>query len=319
MATTAYRVRNWSQYNQALVNRGSINFWFSKEYLGQWNNKKKTKKRGRPEKYSDSTIECGLILKALFGLTFRATEGFITGLIKLMELNLETPDYSLLCKRQKNLSVKLSKKKIKPGEKVNILVDTTGLKVYGEGEWKVRQHGVLKKRLWRKLHLAINEKTQEIEASALTELGIQDCEGFVRLVKKIDSKIGSCTGDGAYDRFSCYDLAEERTFKLIAPPQRNARTSRERRQNRKKARQSAVEKRDQCIEKVRRLGRSEWKKEIGYHRRSLAETAMFRVKTLMGNRLSAKKFENQQVKAKIGCAIINKMTAMGMPISTAVD
>jgi len=299
MDKKSYRVRNWKKYNQALVQRGSLTFWFSEECLAEWQKPKKRGTRGRPEKYNDRVIECGLTLKGLFKLPFRATEGFITSLMDLLHLDLDVPDYSLLCKRQKKLQVTLPRQGIEAGEQINIVVDTTGLKVYGEGEWKVRQHGWIKHRLWRKLHLAVNEKTQEIEALALTDLGIQDCEGLPLLISQIDHELGSCKGDGAYDRFSCYEEAEQGGFKLVAPPQRNARTSDERRLSKKKRSKEAVKKRDAVINEVRRLGRKEWKVQSGYHRRSLAETAMFRVKTLLGNRLSTRTLENQKVEAAI--------------------
>src|SRR5579864_24631 len=176
MAKKAYRVRNWNKYNEALVNRGSITFWFDEEAIKNWHKIEQQNKRGRPKKYSDLAITCGLTLKAIFKLPFRAVEGFITSLVKVLKLEIETPDYTLLCKRQKNLNISLQTRQLNPGEKLVILVDTSGLKVFGEGEWKVRQHGYVKHRLWRKLHLAINEKHQ-IESFELTELGIQDCEG----------------------------------------------------------------------------------------------------------------------------------------------
>ena len=156
MTKKVYRVRNWGDYNQALVNRGSITFWFSKDCIDNWYNTERTGKRGRPEKYSDLAIECGLTVKALLKLTFRATEGFIRSLSEMMGLKLAIPDYSSLCKRQRSLSIKSPKKRLSQGEKLNILVDSTGLKIFGEGEWKVRQHGTIKKRLWRKLHIALN-------------------------------------------------------------------------------------------------------------------------------------------------------------------
>lgn len=318
MSKKDYRVRNWPKYNDSLIKRGSITLWFSKECTEQWENTDRTGKRGRPKKYNDIVIECGLTLKALFSLTFRSTEGFIQSLIDIFGLNLAIPDYTLLCKRQKNLSINFKKPGKKIGE-VNIVVDTTGVTVYGEGEWKVRQHGWAKHRLWRKLHLAVNEKTQEIEGFALTDLGKQDCEGLPMLLNQIESKVGSCKADGAYDRFSCYEESEQRSFRLIVPPQRNAVTSDERHGNKKKASENAVKKRDEAVQAARQLGRKEWKIQSGYHKRSLAETAMFRVKTLLGNRLTSKKFENQQIEAAIWCKIINQMTNLGMPISSAVD
>jgi hypothetical protein len=314
----AYRVRNWNQYNKMLVNRGSITFWFSEEILKIWHKTEKTRGRGRPQKYSDAAIECGLTLKALFKLTFRGTQGFISSLIKALKLEVQMPDYTLLCKRQKDIHVAIGKSELKAGEAINILVDTTGLKIFGEGEWKVRQHGWQKHRIWRKLHLAVNESTQEVENFLLTDLGLQDCQGFSELIEPIKG-ITSCTGDGAYDRFSCYEQGQKQGFELITPPQRNARTSQERKRNKKKASPEAVKKRDGVIHKVRELGRKEWKIQSNYHRRSLAETAMSRLKTILGNRLSTRKFEHQKVEVAIWCQIINKITASGMPHSVAVN
>ena len=319
MTKKVYRVRNWRDYNQAVVNRGSITFWFSETCIEQWTSSERSGGRGRPEKYSDNAIECGLTLKALLGLTFRATEGFIRSMSDLMGLNLEIPGYSLLCKRQRTLQVKLPKKLPKPGEKLNILVDSTGLKVYGEGEWKVRQHGTVKKRLWRKLHVALNGDSQEIEGFELSDLGTQDWEGFEKLIEEIEQELGDVIGDGAYDRFPCYKLATTKSFELIVPPQRNARNTEERKNKISKAKREFLHGRDAVIKSIREIGRTEWKKAAGYHRRSLVETVMFRIKTILGSKLSSKLFENQKVEVAIWCKIINHMTHLGMPISYVVD
>lgn len=306
------RVRNWRKYNEALVNRGSITLWFDEEAIKNWHENDRTGMKGRPKKYSDSAIICGLTLKAIFNLAFRAVEGFIKSLAAQLKLSIEIPDYTLLCKRQKNLNVPLPKKKFRSDEKIQILVDSTGIKVFGEGEWKVRMHGYVKHRLWRKLHLAVNSGTQEIEAFELSDLGMQDCEGFTKLVQKIDRPIESAIGDGAYDRFSCYEAGEVNKFNMIAPPQKNAKPSRERTRNRKKkVSKNAILKRDEVIDAVRENGLETWKKEVGYHRRSLAETAMFRVKTILGNRLRAKILLHQKTEMAIWCRAINKMTSLG--------
>ena len=319
MTKKVYRVRNWSDYNQALVARGSITFWFSEECIEQWLNTERSGKRGRPEKYSSIAIECGLTLKALLKLTFRSTEGFIRSLSELMGLNLEVPDYSLLCKRQRTLEMKLPKKAALAGEKLNILVDSTGLKVFGEGEWKVRQHGTMKKRLWRKLHVALNTDTQEIEGFELTDLGTQDWQGFETLITEIEQELGDVICDGAYDRFPCYELATTKQFELIVPPQRNARTSEERKKKISKAKRVFLQGRDAVIQSIRELGRKEWKIAAGYHRRSLVETMMFRIKTILGNKLSSRRFDNQKVETRIWCKIINHMTKLGMPMSYVID
>lgn len=319
MTKKVYRVRNWRDYNQALVARGSITFWFSKESIAQWHNTELSGARGRPRKYNALAIESGLTLKALLNLTFRATEGFIRGLSELMGLNLEIPDYSLLCKRQRTLEVTLPKTRLRDGEKLNILVDSTGLKVYGEGEWKVRQHGTTKKRLWRKLHIALNSDSQEIEAFELTDLGTQDWQGFENLIEQIERELGDVIGDGAYDRFPCYKLATMSQFNLIVPPQRNARNSEERKKKISKLKREFLQGRDATIKRVRELGRKGWKETARYHRRSLVETVMFRIKVILGNKLSSRLFENQKVETAIWCKIINHMTQLGMPMSFVVD
>lgn len=317
MAKKAYRVRNWKDYNQALVNRGSITFWIDEQTIEDWHSKLKPVKRGRPLKYSDDAIICALTLKAIYKLTYRSTEGFLSSLIKLLNLDIDAPDYSLLCKRQSKLNIPLPTKNINPGEPVNIVIDATGLKIFGEGEWKVRRHGYTKKRVWRKLHLAINSETQEIESFELTELGVQDCQGFSKVMEKIKKPIKVAIGDGAYDRFSCYEFGTKNNFSLVAPPQKNARTSKEKWDNRKKASPEAVKARDDTVLRVREKGSSEWKKEVGYHKRSLAETAMFRVKTLLGNRLKSKLFSHQCIEVAIWCRAINKLNTLGMPITVA--
>jgi IS5 family transposase len=313
MSQETYRVRNWKEYNAALVKRGSVTLWFDEEAIKKWSAGKSVGKRGRPKKYSDMAIECGLTLKAMFKLTFRGVEGFIGSLVKSLKLELDVPDYTLICKRQKTVLVSLPKQKKGKEESLHIVVDSTGLKVFGEGEWKVRQHGWVKHRLWRKLHLAINQDSQEIESFELTDLGIQDCEGLELLIDKLPEDIDTVIGDGAYDRFSCYEKGEERKFKMIAPPQRNAKTSKERSSNKKKASEAAVKKRDEAIKGVREKGRKEWKIEVGYHKRSLAETAMFRIKKLFGNRLTTRITEHQKTEIAIWCRAINKMTSLGMP------
>jgi Transposase DDE domain len=316
MTKKVNRARNWRNYNEALVQRGSITFWFSEDVIKNWHVNDSSSRRGRPRKYSDIAITCGLTLKAVFKLTFRAVEGFVRSLMKQLKISAETPDYSLLCKRQKTLAVKLPRKNLQAREGIHILVDTSGLKVFGEGEWKVRQHGYAKRRVWRKLHLAVNAKSHEIEAFQLTDLGIQDCEGFPLLINAIDKKIETVTGDGAYDRYAGYELAQEKEFKLIAPPRIDAKPTWEcTSQKHGKKMIEMLKRRDAYIERIREIGLDNWKKEVGYHRRSLAETAMFRMKTLLGNKLKARTMANQETETAIRCLVLNKMVSLGFGVS----
>jgi hypothetical protein len=317
MTKKVYRTRNSKHYNQAMVNRGSLTFWFSEEAIENWYSVKEQSGKGRPEKYSDIAIHCGLTLKAFFRLPLRATEGFLKSIVQLMKLNIAVPDYTSLCKRQKTLEFNLPKMQKKRNEKLDIVIDTTGLKIYGEGEWRVRTHGKTQRRRWRKIHLAINSVTQEIEACSLTDQKIQDCEGLPLLLNQIEMPLNKVIADGAYDRFSCYEDAEKRQYEGIFPPQHNASTSKIRPENKKKGSKNAVLKRDKAIEEVESIGRKAWKIKTGYHKRSLAETGMFRLKRLLGDRLSARRIENQKTELKIRCYIINKMTTLGMPQTIA--
>jgi len=311
------RVRNWRQYNEALVKRGSITFWFSEDTIRNWHVNDSINTKGRPRKYSDVAITCGLTLKAVFKLTFRAVEGFIGSLMDGMKIKAEVPTYSLLCKRQKGLKVNFRGQHIKTNEGIHVLVDTTGLKIFGEGEWKVRQHGYVKRRLWRKLHLAINARSQEIEAFELTESNFQDGDGLLPLINGVDKDIDKVTGDGAYDQYKGYKLSEERDFELIAPPKRDAKLTKEctgysTLQKHTPEMLQALRRRDCFIERIRQIGRPAWKKEIGYHQRSLVETAMFRMKYLLGNRLKTRLMKNQRTEVAIRCLVLNKMTSLGL-------
>jgi hypothetical protein len=307
-----YRVRNWAAYNDSLVERGSITVWISDEVIEGWKPiPEGRRQRGGQVEYSDRAIECLLTLKAVFKLPYRQTEGFGRSIIALLGVNVTVPDYTTLCKRSVDLTVALSPSQVQ-GTK-HIVVDSTGLKVYGEGEWKVRQHGYTKRRTWRKLHLSVDESTQSIEAVVLTEASVDDAEAGRQLLDETAGPIEQVSGDGSYDKRKFYDAAEEREVgHIVVPPQRNARIW----QHGNSSKPPLP--RDQNLRRIRRVGRKRWKEEAGYHRRSLAETAVFRFKTIFGNTLSSRTRSRQIVEARIKCAALNRMTQLGMPDSYRV-
>jgi len=307
-----YRIRNWKDYNQALVNRGSLIFWFDEKSIHDWHKISLSGQRGRPKFYSDVAIECALTLRAVFGLSLRATEGFIGSLIKMMGLPIKAPDYTTLSIRQKELEVKIPISEKKQDENVHIVVDSTGLKVFGEGEWKVRQHGYSKRRTWRKLHLAVNAATHEIEAVVLTTNDFKDSEVLPDLLEQIDKGIHQVSGDGGYDSHDAYEDIASRGAIPVIPPRKDAVIAQH--GNSKEP----VLARDEVIREIREKGRKSWKKESGYHQRSLAETAMYRIKMLFGRELRARNFENQATEAFLKCRGLNKMTQLGMPESYLV-
>ena len=300
-----YRVKNWLEYEKALVQRGSITFWLSDDFEKNWRHTGE-KQRGSQFDYSDQAILVMLTVKEVFHLTNRQTEGFMRSLFALMKVDLRVPDHTTLSKRSKDLKVKLPKK---TNPSLNIVMDSTGLKIYGEGEWKVRQHGVSKRRTWRKLHVGANPEDGEIQAVLLTENNVSDDEAVKGLLEQIEQEIGRFAADGAYDKRKVYDSlnAHSPEVDILIPPRKNAHIWKH--GNTKAERL----KRDENLRSIRKHGRKEWKKQSGYHLRSLAETTMFRLKTIFANELSTRLLETQTTQALVRCTALNKMTHLGMP------
>ena len=300
-----YKITNWSKYNESLVQRGSVTFWFSEEVLDQWCHANAQPRRGHPFVYSDRAIECLLVLRELFQLPYRQTEGLGRSLAQLMEVEIEIPDYTSLAKRAAKLGISLDVRRHRGA--IDIVADSTGLKVFGEGEWKMRKHGKSKRRTWRKLHLAINPDTQEIEAETLTTNGCDDASQVDPLLDQASNSTNAFYGDGAYDKWKVYQTLEKRGTKAIIPPQRNAKISQH--GNSSKSPLS----RDVAIRAIRRRGRRRWKEDVGYHRRSLSETAMYRMKCCFGDHLKNRLLPNQQTEARLRSKILNKFTHLGLP------
>ena len=305
-----YRVKNGSEYDQALVRRGSITFWLSDDFEKTWLYTGE-KQRGSQFDYTDQAILVMLTVKEVFHLTNRGGEGFVRSLFRMLKINLPVPDHSTLSKRGKALKVNLPKK---TSQSLNIVMDGTGLKIYGEGEWKVRMHGVSKRRTWRKLHVGANPEDGEIQAVILTENSVSDDQAVEALLAQIEQEIDEFAADGAYDKRKVYDSlnAHSPDVTILIPPRKNARIWKH--GNTKTERL----KRDENLRSIRKDGRKEWKKNSGYHIRSLAETTMFRLKTIFGDELSARLLETQTTQAVVRCAALNKMTHLGMPQSYKV-
>ncbi len=305
-----YRVKNWSKYDKALVQRGSITFWLSDDFEKTWMYTGE-KQRGSQFDYTDQAILVMLTVKEVFHLTNRSVEGFVGSLFRMMKINLAVPDHSTLSKRGKALKVKLPKK---TRQSLNIVMDSTGLKIYGEGEWKVRMHGVSKRRTWRKLHVGANPEDGEIQAVLLTENNVSDDQAVEKLLDQIEQTILDFAADGAYDKRKVYDSlnAHSPDVNILIPPRKNARIWKHGNTKTKRL------KRDENLRSIRKDGRKEWKKNSGYHVRSLAETTMFRLKTIFGDELSARLLETQTTQALVRCAALNKMTHLGMPQSYKV-
>jgi hypothetical protein len=300
-----YRITNWRKYNESLVQRGSITFWFNDDVIDRWHHTNDRPKVGHPFVYSDTAIECLLVLRELFQLPYRQTEGLGKSLAQLMQVTVDIPDYTSLAKRAAKLGVALDVRRHKGP--IDVVVDSTGLKVFGEGEWKTRKHGISKRRTWRKLHLAVNPDTHEIEAETLTENSCDDAGQVEALLNQVKGKIDGFYGDGAYDKWKVHETLDNRKIKVIVPPQRNAKIKQHGNSS------DPPLPRDMAIREIRRRGRRQWKKRIGYHRRSLSETAMYRMKCCFGDHLKNRLIANQKTETRLRSKILNKFAHLGLP------
>ncbi|MGB3246742.1 MAG: IS5 family transposase [Sulfitobacter sp.] len=275
-----YKTRNWPAYNEELKRRGSLTIWFDPEIIWEAT---LTCRRGRQQTYSDPAIQTCFSMKVLFGMALRQTTGFVESLLRLVGVNWKVPDFSTLSRRQKTLAVKVPYRD--STGPLHLLIDSTGIKVEGEGEWHARKHGGPKRRVWRKIHLGIDEKTMEVRAVEITGSHIGDAPILPDLLSQIpaEEQIGSVTADGDYDTRYCHDA--------IA--------------------------RNEALRASRYLGRAIWRNWSGYYRRSRVETKMHCMK-LLGQRLMARDFDRQVAEVQIRIAFMNGYTALGIPVTEAV-
>jgi hypothetical protein len=307
----SYRIRNWSEYDAALKQRGSLTFWIDEAVIDGWINAQKSGRRGASKHYSDGAIALMATVQSLFNLAGRQTEGFLESLFGLMGIDLPVPDHSTLSRRMGKVEVEMPV--VPTTGAIHVVVDSTGVKVYGEGEWKVRQHGVDKRRTWRKLHVGVNEATGEVLAAVASTNNVSDDETLQDILDGIEQEIEQVSGDGAYDKRKCYGAISGRGAKATIPPRQDAVRWEENSETGER------HSRNQALERIEEVGRKQWKQESGYHRRSLAETTMFRFKTIFGGSLRRRRFDNQAVELFLKCAALNRMIQLGKPQSYKVD
>lgn len=303
---TKYRTTNWKAYNAALKARGALTMWLDKDM--QWL-AEPSGKRGRRQIFSDAAIQFCLSIKCLFGLALRQTLGLVESLLRLAQLDWPVPDYSTVCRRQKTLQVQIS---YRPStEPLQLLVDSTGVKFLGEGEWKRNKHGPEYRREWRKVHLGIDAQTLEIRAIEVTSNAIGDAPMLPELLAQIPPQeaITSVCADGAYDTRGCLDAIAQRGAMAVIPPRRNACLWRRP--------SPGADARNEAVRACRRLGRRIWKTWSGYHRRSLVETKMHCFKRL-GERVTARTFERQVVELHVRVALLNRFSQIGRPQTVPV-
>lgn len=292
------RKRIWAQYNKALVQRGSITCYIDKKIMKRIQKFKAKSTGGRPQEFPDALIELLLVVKIQFSLTYRALEGFAKSIFQKAKGWFKIPTYSTVCKRAKALAKVLSK--LSTRRPVTVLIDGSGVKVFGEGEWKRKIHGVGRHRKWLKIHIAIDERSQEIVAEALTDCHVGDASMMESLLSAAPKTVKVVKADGAYDRTCARTAIRRARAKALIPPPRNARIKGEDRE------------RDDAVLAIRGLGgdrraRSIWGKLTGYNYRVLVETAFSRYKRLFGDRLFSQTIERQVVENRLKCVMLNKM------------
>ncbi len=295
-----YQVKNWAEYDRALVNRGNLTIGFDEASSVQSWTPPRPVGRGKPGSYSDLAIQTCLTRKALFRLPYRATEGLLKSLMRLSALDLPVPDHTHLSRRAATLEVQIPWHP-RTGA-THVVVDATGLKIFGEGEWQVRQHGVGKRRTWRKIHLAVDETAKDIIGIEVTAADWHDSEVFPDLLAQVDGEVSQVSADGAYDTAGTHAAIRERDAKATIPPREDAVTW------------GNDPPRDALLAEIQSKGRAGWKEDSGYHRRSIAENMMYRLKQL-GDRLFSREFDRQVAESHVRVAIINRFTCLGMPKS----
>jgi len=303
---TKYRVKNGAAYDRSLVTRGDLTLWITPETLEAWQ-PKPTGRRGAQPKFSDLAIETALTLRIVFHLPLRKAEGFLRSILRIMGLALESPAHTTLSRRVQSLALDLHAAPYQGP--IHLLIDSSGLAAFGEGDWAAVKHGAKGHRGWRKLHLTVDSHGM-ILAQSLTEATADDARTALDLLGGTEGTVTRVTADGAYDTVASYDAAGNRGARVVVPPSTAATSSRKPR-----ARASP---RDRTIARVQDVGRRAWKKETGYHQQARAENAFFRYKAIVGDLLRARSEPGRKVEARIACDILNRMTQLGSPESGAI-
>lgn len=303
-----YKVRNWSEYSKSLTNRGNLFFWINQKAIKKWKAGKDPHFIGAPRQYSDDAILCLLAIKIIFHQPYRQLIGLFISLFALMGVTLPLPHFTTVATRARQLGKHFKKLSVK--RPTDLVFDSSGFKVYGEGEWKVRQHGKQKRRRWKKFHIAICPESHEIILAEVTELEEMDCEVMPRIIKNAPPSVKRVTGDGAFDTANCYKAADENGMKLLTPPRHGA--------VHWPGDSDWARNRNKAISEIAGLGgddeaRRLWKILHGYHERSLVETSYSRFKGIFGGGLFSKRTDSQEVELLCKAAILNRMTQIGMP------
>ncbi len=305
-----FKVTNWREYDASLRGRGSLTVWFTDEAIASWKAEPRTTRGGQPT-YSGMAILTALTLRAVFRLALRQTEGLIGSVMSLLGLDLAVPDHSTLSRRA--ATVEVPRPRACPGAgPLHLLVDSTGLKLCGAGEWLHEKHGTRVRRSWRKLHLGVDADTGRIVASLLTTRDVDDGSQVGPLLDRIEEPLASFTGDGAYDQEGVTASIGSRhpDAAIIVPPRSTAVPS--------EAAETAPTQRDRHLRAIAEHGRMAWQAASGYTRRARAETAMSRFKRVIGDALRSHADERRATEVEVAVHVLNRMLDLGRPNSVRI-
>ena len=305
------KVTNWPAYDASLRQRGSLTIWFSDEAITSWRAEPRTTRGGQPW-YSELAILTALTLRAVFRLAYRQTEGLIGSVMRLLGLDLPVPDHTTLSRRAATLEVPRPRSGSSPdagrdAEPVHLLVDSTGLKLCGPGEWLIEKHGTKTRRSWRQLHLGVDADTGQIVAAALTGREVDDGAQVGPLLDQVTGPVASVTGDGAYDQDGVYTSVSERhpEAAVIVPPRATAVPS--------QTAESEPTQRDRHLQLIAERGRRAWQQASGYTKRARAETAISRFKRVIGDELRSHTDERRATEMDVAVHVLNRMLELGRP------
>ena len=298
-----HKVTNWREYDASLRQRGSLTVWFTAEAVEAWAAEPRTTRGGQPW-YSALAILTALTLRAVFRLAYRQTEGLIGSVIGLLGLTLRVPDHTTLSRRAATLEVPRPRSGAEP---MHLLVDSTGLKLCGAGEWLVEKHGTRTRRSWRKLHLGVDADTGQIVASALTSKDVDDGAQADPLLDQVTGPVASVTGDGAYDQEGVYASVAARhpEAAVIVPPRSSAVLSADA--------ETAPTHRDRHLQGIAEHGRLGWQQRSGYNKRARAEAAIGRWKQVIGDGLRSHTDERRATEMNVAVHALNRMLEFGRP------
>lgn len=299
------RVTNSAEYDAALRRRGSLTVWFTEAAVAAWRAAPRSTPGGQAS-YSDLAIMTALMLRAVFRLALRQTEGLIGSILQLLGLDLPVPNHTTLGRRARTVVLSAQRP---TGGAIHLLVDSTGLKLCGPGEWLVEKHGTKKRRSWRKLHIGMDAANGRIVAAALTDRAVDDAAQVGPLLDQEADPIAAFLGDGAYDCLGVYADMQARhpEAAVVVPPRVGAVLS--------DTAETAPTQRDRHLQQIAEIGRLNWQRDSRYNLRALVEAQIGRWKRIIGGALRSHTAAAQTTEIAIAVEVLNRMLDLGHPKS----